>query len=96
MFLKELARFEQPTRSDLSQLVASLMKLEGEDTDIKETFENWMSTLLTGKTAAEDDWRLIWDFVEACDGVMYPGWGMLLSTFLFLRHLLGKPGELYT
>ena len=54
-----------------------------------------MSSLVTGRPAEERDLKMEWDYAEANAKMLNPELDFVLQKLPFLRHLPGKPGEIY-
>ena len=87
-------RFENHVQQELTRLVVEIEKYNGKDVDIislvKESFGNWMSSLLTGQPAEKDDSRIIWEWAQWVDTIWSPHVNLILESFPFVRHFPGK------
>ena len=94
VFGEGVARFENQVTGELDRLVSELHLHSKEDIDIspilKESFSNWMSSLITGRKAQPCDTEIIWDFNESVTRLGTLGISSLLTQMPILRFLPGK------
>ena len=99
VFGDDAAKFELQAREELDRLVMELNTLIGKDVDIclsfKKSFANWMSTLVTGQKAKENDSEIIWDLNESAIALADAGINTLLTRRPVFRFLPGNLGRMY-
>ena len=99
VFGEGVARFEYQMTEELNRFLADIKSTNAKDFDIcpllKKSFANWMSALVTGKKAHDDDAEIVWDLDELLNVLLSPGLNAVLARLPFLRHLPGKPGRLF-
>ena len=92
-------RFEIKVSEELDRLVFEINSKMGKDFDIspllKKNFANWMSSLITGKSAKHYDSEIIWDFIESVVELVSAGKLFLLTKMPVLRFLPGELGGTY-
>ena len=99
VFGEGVVQFEQHMHEEISRFI-SIMKAKNKgdftlNKFVKESFANWMSSLLTGKKAEEIDSKLMWSFLDSINAILLPGLNFILEAFPFLRNMPGKPGRLF-
>ena len=97
VFGEGVARFEYEVSGELDRLVTELNTHSNKDIDIcpmlKESFSNWMSSLITGRKAQPFDAEIIWDFNESANRL--GSVSFLMTQIPSLRFLPGKFSTLY-
>ena len=99
VFGEGVAQFEQHMHEEISRLlfIMKAQKKEGFTLNelVKESFANWMSSLLTARKAEETDSKMMWRFLDSINAIALPGLNFILEAFPFLRNMPGKPGRLF-
>ena len=99
VFGEGVAGFEYQVNDELDRLVAELKTHSRKDIDIcpllKESFSNWMSSLLTGQKAKGSDAKIIQNFNESYNILVSGGTFLLTTLFPSLRFLPGKFRTIY-
>ena len=99
VFGEGVARFEFQVNDELDRLVAELNTQTRKDINIcpslKNSFSNWMSSLITGQKAKPCDSDIIWDFIESMNSLGPTGMNVLLTQLPSLRYLPGLFETLY-
>ena len=87
-------RFEKHVKDELTRLVVEIEKWNNKDVNlihlVKQSFGNWMSSLLTGHPAEDEDSKIIWNWAEWADTLWSPHVNLVLESLPFLRHFPGK------
>ena len=99
VFGEGVARFEYQVNDELDRLVSEINKQTRKDIEmcplLKNSFSNWMSSLITGHKAMRSDAVIIWNFNESLNRLASGGTNLLMTLIPSLRFLPRKFRTLY-
>lgn len=91
--------FERNAEDEFKRFLDDLEKTNGSDFDMHEillkSFANTIVSLMTGKQAEPNDWKMITNLVECGNQMSDPGMNFIYSLMPFIRFFPGPFGNLY-
>ena len=99
VFGEGVTRVEQQTDAELSRLITEMNSYHEKDLDLalffRESLAYTIASLLTGKPAKDGDSEIIWNAIKTRITLGDRSINTILTTFPFLRHMLGKYGRMF-
>ena len=91
--------FERNAEDEIKQFLDDLENTNSRDFDLHEvllkSFANTIVSLMTGKHAEPNDWKIIWDFIECGNQMSDPGMNFIYSIMPWIRFFPGPFGNMY-
>ena len=91
--------FERNAEDEIKRFLDDLEKTNGSDFDMHEvlvkSFANTIVSLMTGKHAEPNDWKMIWDLIECGNQMSDPGMNFIYSLMPWIRLFPGPLGRMY-